>query len=212
MSVLRSDTDFNAWIRHVSAETELLCLKTKELDVEKVRLSLLQKFCDASLLRHSKKAGIGTTTAKTLESELRAIWVREQTISWSDLEITVTSRNDLNSFRDVVRKLSYLNSFSEDLALDRLYRSLSQNISNLVKSQRFSTVDDAISWIIELDLLADRKVLAAAGERRRPITCFFCKKEGHIKRNCYSFLRQTPKNSAAAAQYGATTASPESEL
>lgn len=198
MSTLTFDVDFEAWAQQISAESQLVALKAGKAESEQIRLLLLVKHCDTSILRHSAKVGLGTTTANTLEKELKDIWIRNQAISWSDLNVSVLCYEDLVSFQTTVRRLSYLSHWSDELALDRLYMALAskESLCQLVKAQKFSTVQAAISWIQNLDMLP-RSSLAAAKITGRSNTCFKCGKAGHWRRNC-PLLRS--KNEETATQ------------
>lgn len=202
MSLLRIDTDFDAWRCQISAEADLLALKSPEVDAEKARLLLMKKWCDPVILEHSSKAFSARATANTLEEELRSIWIREQRVSWNDLEMTILSRDDLTVFRNAARRLKYISSWSEDLALDRLYRALSslQSLQQLVKGQAFKTVEDALTWLVERELLPVSSVATVAERRRPPPTCFFCKKVGHIAKHCFNNPNRVPKNAPSAAR------------
>lgn len=89
------------------------------------------------------------------------------------------------------------------LSLESSYDSLKNHARNL--NEPIKSMDEAISmaieWMVERknDTSEDNNVMLATNKdidkkKRRDIICHYCKKKGHIKRNCHLFIKTRNKN------------------
>lgn len=189
---------YGIWRSQIDGEISNLILtkKLNDSDKETYLLNLLPSRVDEKILCECNKLGAGTTTSKTLMSEIEKVWKSKQRVSLQSLiQHPINSRDDVEQIVIVMRKLIIIGFTTEavvttcieaipDITIRNqlLLSSNPSNFDNFVENLRkVQWQHSVIGAVVSNCKLCNRKHVGKCWKQTK---CYNCAQVGHIQRFC----------------------------